>query len=237
MTVASLVRRCQHASARWLERTFFAELARRQHDQRALTMLAPLIDDYLPWTGSAMRPGGVRLCINEVVIHDRGLVLELGAGLSTVLLARVLAGRGGRLISVDHDPEWQQIVLSQCGASSRVVSCVHAPLTPVRCEEETYQWYDVDSIVAGLAGQRVDLLIVDGPVSSTGKMSRYPALPLLRPYLGNDAAIVLDDIERPDERRIAAAWAASSHRAIKLFGLAGGVGILQLSDGRRYNIA
>lgn len=237
MTVASLVRRCQHASARWLERTFFADSTRRQHDQLALSMLAPLIDDYLPWTGSAMRPAGVRLCLNEIVIHDRRIVLELGTGLSTVLLARVLAGRGGRVLSVDHDSEWQQIVLGKCGASSHAVSCIHAPLTSVHCEGASYQWYDVDSIVAGLAGQRVDLLIVDGPISSAGRMSRYPALPLLRPLLADDAAVILDDIERADENRIAAKWSASYQRKMAVFGLSGGIGLLQLSDRRRYNIS
>jgi len=237
MRLSALPRRITKATARWLERTCFADSARREHDTLALGMLAPLLHHYLPWTGSAMRPGGLRLCLNEVIVNDRRLVIELGTGVSTVILARVLAARGGRLISVDHDSSWQQIVLGECGASAAAVSCIHAPLRPVECEKAMYHWYDADVIVEALGSQRADLLIVDGPIGSAGNMSRYPALPLLRSHLSIDAAVILDDIDRPDEHRIADAWAASCRRPMTFYDISGGVALLQLSDRQRYNIA
>jgi hypothetical protein len=58
------------------------------------------------------------------------------------------------------------------------------------------------------------LVLVDGPPGTTGPLARYPALPLLLDALQADAGqgpplqvdLLLDDLERRDERRIADLW-------------------------------
>ena len=48
---------------------------------------------------------------------------------------------------------------------------------------------------------------MDGPPGVVGPDARYPAIPLLRAQLAASACIVLDDLQRPDERHAAEAWA------------------------------
>ena len=54
-----------------------------------------------------MRPAGLVMVCNDIVLGDRRRVVELGSGLSTVLLARLLAQRppvgGFTLVAVEHD--------------------------------------------------------------------------------------------------------------------------------------
>jgi hypothetical protein len=234
--LSSLINRTRNGFARRLESIFFAESTRRQYDTLALASLAPLVEEYVPWTASAMRPGGIRLCINEILIHDRRNVIELGGGISTILLARILAAGGGKLVSVDHDLKWQQITQNKCGKAANVVSFVHAPLKPIQCEGAIYHWYDVEAIRSNLPQQKADMLIVDGPVSSPGHLSRYPALPMMRDLLADDAVVVLDDIGRKDEKRIIEKWAASSTSRAVSYELPGGVAMLQLGDRQRFVI-
>jgi exonuclease SbcC len=58
------------------------------------------------------------------------------------------------------------------------------------------------------------LVIVDGPPGATGPQARYPALPALLDAIPADPAhplqvtLLLDDLHRPEEQAIAAAWQA-----------------------------
>jgi hypothetical protein len=48
-----------------------------------------------------------------------------------------------------------------------------------------------------------ELLVIDGPPSSTNPDARYPALAHLIPLLSPKATIVLDDVFRDEERKLA----------------------------------
>jgi hypothetical protein len=63
-----------------------------------------------------------------------------------------------------------------------------------------YKWYS-KSTLKGLA--KIDLLVIDGPPSSTNPDARYPALAHLIPLLSLKATIVLDDVFREEERKLA----------------------------------
>ena len=52
----------------------------------------------------------------------------------------------------------------------------------------------------------IDLLIVDGPPGSTGTRARFPAYPLLSERLAPSALILVDDLQRSDERAVVDAW-------------------------------
>ena len=191
---------------------------RELSDEAARDVLAALSGPYLPWGTSAMRPAGLVMVLNDIVLHGRRRVVELGSGISTVLLARLLCQRpplgGFRVAAVEHDVRWVQWVTEQLdreGTGSDVV-VVHAPLVPHPRAEPGLSWYDDAALSAGLRtalrGDPIDLLLVDGPpaYSAGHGLARYPALPVLRGWLAPDATVVLDDAERPGEQDVLRRW-------------------------------
>jgi hypothetical protein len=52
--------------------------------------LAMLPGAYLPWSAGTMRPAVFVTVCNDIVLNDRRRIVELGSGISTVLLARLL---------------------------------------------------------------------------------------------------------------------------------------------------
>ncbi len=165
-----------------------------------------------------MRPAGLVMVLNDIVLNGRRRVVELGTGISTVLLARLLCQRpplgGFRIAAVEHDVRWVQWVTEQLdreGMGSDVV-VVHAPLAPHPRAEPGLGWYDDAALTAGLRtalrGDPIDLLLVDGPpaYSAGHGLARYPALPVLRSWLAPDATVVLDDAERPGEQEVLRRW-------------------------------
>jgi len=54
-----------------------------------------------------MRPAGLVTVLNEVWLRSPALIVELGSGVSIVVLARLLAELGsGHLLAVEHDEAW-----------------------------------------------------------------------------------------------------------------------------------
>ena len=180
-------------------------------DADASFALGALPGPYLPWSSGSMRPAGLVEVCNDVVLHDRRSIVELGSGVSTVMLARLLAQLGGsttrRLVAVEHDARWRRWVLGQLaaeGAGADVV-VVEAPLTS-RPGAADPAWYDEAAVNA--ATDAIDLLVVDGPPAfEDGRgLARHRALVVLRDRLVPGATVVLDDIERAGEQEVLRRW-------------------------------
>lgn len=182
-------------------------------DEAARAALAALSGPYLPWGAGAMRPAGLVAVCNDIVLNSRRRVVELGSGISTVLLARLLGQRppGFRLVAVEHDEHWTRWVREQLdreGTGADVV-VLHAPLA---AHPSGLEWYDETILRQGLdralGGDAIDLLLVDGPPAyADGQgMARYPALPGLLDRLAPGATVVLDDAERPGEQEVLRRW-------------------------------
>lgn len=200
-------------------------------DLLAMQALAPLSSSYLPWSVSAMRPSGVVVVLNEIVVNRRRSIVELGGGVSTFYIGRLLQQRGGHLWTVEHGVEWadrleQQLVAEGLGD---VVTVVRSPLAqiPKGWLDEEATWYDGDKINEQIAGQSVDLLIVDGPPAyQPGKRhSRYPAAHFFSPMLADDYAIIVDDIDRVGEQDVIEAWEREFGLTFERRTVDGGVGI------------
>ena len=185
---------------------------RRDHtaDYRQLEALASLLAvlrpraPFPPFRGWAISPDFAVLLLTQVLTRRPARVVELGSGVSTLVLGYALEQTGGQLTSVDHDhlyAEQSRITVAQ-HALQKVVTIVHAPLEPWRGGTP---WYS-DAWVRGLPP--IDLLVVDGPPGDTGSLARYPALPVLAPRLTATASIVVDDANRADEQAIVARWLA-----------------------------
>ena len=177
-------------------------------DREALEVLRPLLDagGYLPWTEGAMRPAALVLVCNEIALGSRREIVELGSGVSTIVLARLLRERGGRLRSLEHEPSWAQVVRDQLEREelTEIATLIEAPLESHELALEGAPWYAAGA-VAQLPAE-VDLLLVDGPPAGEDlPRSRYPALPALAGRLGS-AVVVLDDATRPGERDVLERW-------------------------------
>jgi hypothetical protein len=183
-------------------------------DLHAWAVLRPLLDagGYLPWSEGAMRPSGLAEVCNEIVLGSRRRVLELGSGVSTILLARLLRGRGGAVVAVEHDEQWTEWVTDLLAAEGleTVATVIYAPLELASVGE--LSWYSAAGIERALSAGAPDLLIVDGPPAyrSEDALARLPAVPVLLERLAPDATIVLDDVVRPGERSVLERWEAET---------------------------
>jgi predicted O-methyltransferase YrrM len=194
------------------------ELVGRASRDDAAGVPTSIVRPRLSWGAGAMRPEGLVEICNDVMVNDRRRVVELGSGMSTVLLARLLTQRrprgGWRLASVEHDASWAQRVTDQLDREniSRHVSVIHAPLAPHDVAAAHLLWYDDVAVAAGLdamlRGDLVDLLVVDGPPAHAAGhgLARYPALPVLQHRLAPGATVVLDDIDRRGEQEVVRRW-------------------------------
>ncbi|WP_407352682.1 class I SAM-dependent methyltransferase [Luteimonas sp. R10] len=132
-------------------------------------------------------------------------VLECGSGASTVLLAYALEKVGGRLIALEHLEEYAEATRRdlQRHRLNHVAEVRAAPLEEFELSGGVFRWY---ARAAWADLRDIDLLLVDGPPKATGKMARYPALPLLAGALSAHATVVLDDMHRPEERQALELW-------------------------------
>lgn len=139
--------------------------------------------------------------------HRPSRIVEIGSGASTCWLAWALEvfDLPGRVVSLEHLSLFRRRTLNRlqaCGVGHRA-EVRHAALTDVDVDGVTYRWYDP---LSWRDLHDCDLLLVDGPPGHTGRMARYPAVPLLGPALRPGARVVLDDYRRADEQKAVAAW-------------------------------
>lgn len=156
---------------------------------------------------AAATPSFLAFVANIIAKNKPETIVELGSGLSTVVVAACLKANGqGRLISFDHKEYYAAKTdehLRRNHLEDWAKVCI-APLCEHSIQGESRMWYDYQSHLSDV--QRIDLLIVDGPPGKTCRLARYPALPLLWDRLGEGAKIVLDDAKRSDERMIVDRW-------------------------------
>jgi len=212
-----------------LEKVVNRKVLKESHDIKALKLLAPYMSEYLPWTGSALRPSAACILLNEIIIHNKLRVLEIGCGMSTIMLSQILAERGGSMVSIDNDSGWIEVTKNNLKGGVEVCDFIHTDLKELEISGSKYNWYDLseESIARKLGGARIDLLLVDAPIAAICKNSRYPALPMLKQYLADDFVVFLDDIERDDETAIAAQWCEEFDLSYQKSGIMGGLGIMR----------
>lgn len=131
-------------------------------------------------------------------------ILELGAGASSLVLARALVRLGGgRLTSLEHLPRfaleaWREVERVP-GVDARLVASrlrLRASAAGVH-----YTYADAEPELARRGP--FDLVFVDGPPIYYG---RDGAMHLAHPHLSPGALVVLDDAARPGEQRTLRRW-------------------------------
>lgn len=159
-----------------------------------------------PMRGMAISPDFAADLISLIRESQPRTIVELGSGVSTIISCYCLEQLGsGSLLSFDHEEKYAENTranLSQhkLDAIGRVI---HAPLRPAVLPSGTWEWYDLDGALGSLS---IDLLVVDGPPHMPGRLTRYPALPLLYERLSERATIIVDDTARADEKETVERW-------------------------------
>ena len=146
-----------------------------------------------------------------VVLRRPKMVLELGSGVSTVLVARLLQSFGvGRIYSLEHEPMWAAETRKQVAAArlQDFSEVLDAPLIRQEVDGQQYNWYQLPFKLAEVGP--IDLLIIDGPPQRIDPQGspRYPAFPILLPQLSTAAEVFIDDAKRPAEQEMIRRWLA-----------------------------
>ena len=189
---------------KWLRVHEFTEF--RRNEILSLIHISKLLNaNYFPWTNSSISPTSIRLIINEIIINQRSEVIEFGAGISTLYIARILKDKGGSFISVEQDRQWMDLVASYLKHEGldEVVTQVHVPIE----DTLTDNWYSLGKLEEAVGSKKFDLALVDAPVSCLARPDvRTFAGEFLKTRLMEDFAVLLDDIDREGEQNIAKEW-------------------------------
>ncbi len=157
----------------------------RRRAKRALLDRLGLPHDALPNLGSWKADMGLLTLVTDHIFAARPrLVVEFGAGASTLIIARALqmAG-GGRLISFDQHKVFVD--------STRQWLADHG---------WPGLWYDHGPLPDG-----IDLMLIDGPPWTVHPFTRGAAATLFG-QIARRGTIMLDDAARPGERIVARRW-------------------------------
>ncbi len=128
------------------------------------------------------------------------LVVEFGGGLSTLVIARMMAnGQGGRLLSFDGDPGFAAHTRTELARHGLEAEVRAVPLVRPR-DGGPGRWYDHGPLPGA-----IDLLVVDGPPWFLHPLVRGNAHALFG-AIAPGGSVILDDGARPGERLVAARW-------------------------------
>jgi hypothetical protein len=170
-------------------------------DKQALLDRLDLPHDALPYLGSWKADTGLlRLLVDHVLTHKPALVVEFGAGASTLVLARALqqAG-GGTLISFDQHPDFVDATRQWLADYGLEGDIRPAPLRPSP-DGWPGLWYDHAPLPSG-----VELMLIDGPPWCIHPLTRGAAASEFD-HVAPGGTIMLDDAARPGERLVARRW-------------------------------
>lgn len=164
---------------------------------------------FVPLDGWSLSYQAVLHISNFLSGAERPRVLEYGSGAATAWLAKLVDSLEGTLISIEHCEFYfaQISELLKSEELSRFVDYRLCPLVEVTLPEVTRDigssssslWYDV----SGLSPNAVDVVIIDGPPSGDNSIARLPAFDHIFNWLKSRALVVVDDVDREVELRLA----------------------------------
>jgi predicted O-methyltransferase YrrM len=131
--------------------------------------------------------------------HNPKLVVELGSGVSTLVVAKAGAKK---VISIDNSGEFADKTREVL--KEHKVRGVEIRVAQLKAHISGVDWYDT-AVIKDL--KRIDLLIVDGPPGSKNPEARMPARAEFIAKLSPKAIIVIDDVNREGERKLAESFA------------------------------
>ena len=179
-----------------------------------------------PPTGWAASSDVLVALVRESRANHPVRVVELGSGVSTLVMANELARVGqGTLVSIDHDDVFASRTRDMIDAAGL------PDLAEVRVASLAVQeiggsdglWYD-KTLLEDL--EQVSLLFVDGPPGMLSPGIRRSALDFFWPRMARHGRIVFDDAYRTDEKAFIDRWESSHPDCV----------VEWLDPGRRYAV-
>lgn len=173
------------------------------------------------WNDWAIEEKFAKLLIYKIVTNRPKNIVELGSGLSTLLMAKTISSLGYDffLHSFDSDKlflkETKNLLMAEGLYNENSIKLKHSEIKKIEKKGLGYSWYNPDDFNFNF--DCVDLLIVDGPVGSFCKNARYPAFPVLKKYLRKGSIVLLDDANREDEKEIIELWKQENPEISKIF--------------------
>ena len=182
----------------WLLKSLYGGTKR---GKRALLRRLKLPDDSLPNLGSWKADVGfLNLIVDHIFQMKPHVVVELGAGVTSLVAARALQLNGhGALTSLEQNEKFAKATKRWLFENDVKATIHHAPLKPAPGGWPGL-WYDHPPLP-----EAIDLLVIDGPPWSVHPYVRGAAESLfdrVRP----GGVILLDDAARPGERVVARRW-------------------------------
>ena len=152
-----------------------------------------------PTRSWAASPDLLLMIADLVRTHEPKLVVELGSGVSTLIIAKSGARK---VISIDNSEEFAEKTRALLRAHE--VGSVEVRVAQLTPHVAGLDWYDT-TLLQDL--NEIDLLIVDGPPGSKNPNARKPAHTELINKLSPHAIVVIDDVNRDGERELAESFA------------------------------
>jgi predicted O-methyltransferase YrrM len=150
----------------------------------------------IPPTRSWAASPDLLLTIAQTVnTYNPKLVVELGSGVSTLVLAKAGAKK---VVSIDNSEEFGGKTADLL--KSHKVRGVEIRTAHLKPYANGSTWYSLDALTDL---KKIDLLIIDGPPGSKNPEARYPALKEFKNKLAPNAIIIIDDVKRDGERKLA----------------------------------
>ena len=177
------------------------------HVRSAVGIAATAGDMPIFWSEHAIAPETLALIQHTMSSFSAPRVLELGSGVSTLLIANSFRRAGeGHILSFDDDERWASLTNSNLKRENldAFAEVRLAPMVDITSGGRRASWYDLADLDDSA---RFDLIIVDGPPAWRGdSLARLPALYELRRHLSDKGLLVLDDAGRGGEIEIARQW-------------------------------
>jgi len=162
---------------------------------------------YLPFTSSSLKMKPLACVINNIVVHNRKSILEMGSGISTIIIARLfkLNEINGHILSIDENYEWQKIISNFIKEEKleQYVTFINAPVEKTKNLENSYGYNKV-VVKNALQEKYFDLILIDGPSawSSSNIMSRASNFELFENNLQENFTIFIDNADRSGEKKL-----------------------------------
>jgi hypothetical protein len=143
--------------------------------------------------------GGYLEEIARWATKTQGPVLEIGSGLTTLVLATLVSRRDLDVWTLEHDLTYFRITEAKLRRHN--ITNVHLMHAPLR-DYGDFCWYDppLDVLPRNFA-----LIVADGPPGDV-KGGRFGLIPVLRSYFAPRVVILLDDAERVKEKAVLRKW-------------------------------
>jgi hypothetical protein len=143
--------------------------------------------------------GGYLEEVARRAVEARGPILEIGSGLTTLILGALTARRGLPVWTLEHHPHYFR--QTQESIKTHNLPNLHLTFAPLRDYGE-FCWYDapLDTLPRDFS-----LVIADGPPGDV-KGGRFGLLPVLRSHFASEVIVLLDDAEREQEKVVLRRW-------------------------------